>query len=117
MQGEGTHTWRVVVILSTISVLIASFTSCSGKRVEMSVREDSSGRAAEGEVTVKCRRSRPPGVEGSLAAKQGNAGEMEGILKKRLRNERIKKNEMDAGAQAVCTCARARRLQSAGTRP
>jgi hypothetical protein len=38
-------------------------------------------------VTVKCRSSRPPGVEGSLAAKQGNAGEMEGILKKRLRNE------------------------------
>ena len=77
----------MVVILSTISVLIASFTSCSGKRVEMSVREDSSGRAAEGDVTVKCRSSRPPGVEGSLAAKQGNAGEMEGILKKRLRNE------------------------------
>ena len=87
MQGEGIYTWRVVVILSTISVLIASFTSCSGKRVEMSVKEDSSGEAAEGGGTAKCRSSRPPGVDGSLVAKQENAGEMDGILKKRLQNE------------------------------
>jgi hypothetical protein len=81
------HTWRVVVILSTISVLIASFTSCSGKRVEMSVKEDSSGEAAEGDGTAKCRSRRPPGVDGSLVAKHENAGEMDGILKKRLQNE------------------------------
>ncbi len=52
--------------------------------VEISVKDDSSGELTDGAVTVKWRSSRPPGVVRSLDAEHGNAGNIPGILKKRL---------------------------------
>ena len=106
----------MVETLNTVSVLIDAVISCSGSMVKMRETVDSNGASAEGDVTVKCRSSTPPGVDGSQVAEQGKAGLILGILKKWLRSVLMKING-DAVKGVVCTFAHAQLLLSASKQP
>ena len=84
--------------------------------VKMRETVDSNGASAEGDVTVKCRSSKPPGVDGSQVAEQGKAGLILGILKKWLRSVLMKING-DAVKGVVCTFAHAQLLLIASKQP
>ena len=76
--------------------------------VKMRETVDSNGASAEGDVTVKCRSSTPPGVDGSQVAEQGKAGLILGILKKWLRSVLInekKRGRCEGSCLHLRTCA------------